>query len=181
MLTIDELEAIATQCTAEADAERERLARLIKIYARIIAARVPGKFRRGPLERSGDDGHYYSSFPPVILYKDFRGPRLIRIVEHEVSDISTSGGFYHEFRRVTEDPGLYISPEGAPYGADETGTGRVGQFAARPGYCEVMCAIEYRELAPDDVPLDRLQEAERKLRALAFPLVAAREKSAASA
>lgn len=171
-ITIEQLEALAAQIEADQAKEVERLHRLVAVYARILAAREPGKFAAKPLERSDEDGHWDNSFPPKVKYKDFTGPRLLRLRGRETDDVSTSGGFYYHWRRVTTDGGLYVDRHGQLWRSEETGTGKVGQFAAYPGDCDVMCTIEY-ERADDDVTVEELRAAEEKMRGLAFPLAAA--------
>lgn len=55
------------------------------------------------------------------------------------------------------------------YGCDETGTGRVGQYAAHPGDCDVDCTLEWMPRDLDDVSLAEIRLAEETLRELAFP------------
>lgn len=73
---------------------------------------------------------------------------------------------------MTVDVGLYVDRSGRIYGANETGTGRVGQFAAYPGDCDVDCSISWAPRDLDELSTEELSEVEQKLRALAFPLVA---------
>lgn len=171
-VTIDDLEALASQMETDVGAERARLHRLITAYARIIAAREPDRYETMPLEYSDVDGHWDNSFPPRTEYKDYRGPRLIEVCDTATTDIATSGGFYHAWRRETTDRGLYVGANGVLYGCEETGTGEVGQFAAHPGDTGVMCSLEWGPLTEDDIPTERMVAAEAQLRDLAFPLLA---------
>lgn len=181
MITIEQLEELAETAEAEVGMERKRLHRLIRAYARIIEAREPAKFGRRPLERADEDGHWDGSYPPKIQLKNFAGPRALKIIGHKTSDIATSSGFYHSWRRETEDGGLYVGPRGELYACTEKGTGEVGQYAAHPGDHNVECELEYSELDLEDVALEALSRAEETLRGLAFPLLAAREAAAESA
>src|ERR1043166_8820002 len=101
--TLTMLEALASAMEQDEQEERSRILRLIRAYARIIAAREPVKFEPRPLEYSDEDGHWDSSYPPSQQLKDFRGPRLIAIIEHATDDAATSAGFYHDYRIYTTD------------------------------------------------------------------------------
>jgi hypothetical protein len=92
---------------------------------------------------------------------------LLKVQEWTTDDLPTSRGFYHDWRRITTDGGLYVSKLGELYEADETGTGRVGPFAAHPGDCAVECTIEWSQ--KHEVSLEQLTLIEQTLRALAFP------------
>lgn len=168
MITIDDVERLATELEATESEQRAKLERLIRAYARILATREPERFPRAHTEYADEDGHWDSSFPPKQVYRSRTGPRLLRVIRADTSDVATSGGFYYEWRRVTESPGLYVSRDGQLYGAEHTGTGQFGQFAAHPGNCNVSVEIEYSPR--HDVSLDELREAEEHLRKLAFPL-----------
>jgi hypothetical protein len=174
MITIEDLETLASGLEADAQAERGRLTRLIRAYARIIFQREPAAFTRRALEHSDEDGHWDNSYPPKLEYKDRRGPKTIVVVTHDYDTVATSGGFYHDWRAVTDERGLCVDRHGDFYDATHEGTGSVGQFAAHPGSCGVMVAIEWHTVDAGEIPLDRLQLAEQKLRETAFPLVATR-------
>lgn len=173
MITIADLEAIAAQVEGEESQERERLMRLIRAYARILAVREPGVFTRRALEYSDEDGSWDNSYPPDQQYKDHTGPRTMKVAGHAWHEIATSTGFYYDWRATTKDGGLYIAPDGSLYGCTISGTGEFGRFAARPGNCNVMLTLEYDTLNSNDVKIARLRDAESALREKAFPHVAA--------
>jgi hypothetical protein len=172
-ITIEDIEMLAGQLEADAAAEGNRLTRLIRAYARIVFQRQPDAFTPRALEYSDEDGHWDNSFPPKVRYKDRRGPRTIDVVEHDYETIATSGGFYYDWRAATTERGLYVDRDGDFYDATHEGTGSFGQCAAHPGDCGVMVTIEWHTVDAGEIPLDRLQLAEKTLREKAFPLVAA--------
>lgn len=167
-ITIESLEQLATELEADQAAQRARLDRLIRAYARILAVREPHMFARKATEHGDEAGHWDSSFPPKQEFRARTGPRLLSIEAWDTEDVATSGGFYHSWRRVTTDGGLYVSKMGELYEANETGTGQLGQFAAYHGDRNVECTIEWSRKS--DVTLAQLTRAEEHLRALAFPL-----------
>lgn len=179
-ITIEALETLAAEMAGEVEAQRARLARLCAAYTRIAAAGQPDAFTRRALHHGDAAGHWDSSYPPRQVYSDLTGPRTIRILERETDDVATSGGYYYDWRRVTTEPGLYVGIDGTWYRSHETGTGRLGQFAAHPGDCSVDCEIDYVRAHADSLTVAELAEAERTLRELAFPLVAARRAEAQS-
>jgi hypothetical protein len=172
--TIESLEELARTFEAEEEAERLRLHRRIMAYARILAVREPDTFSRQALEYADVDGHYDSSYPPQQQYKNLNGPRLHMVMEANYEDIATSHGFYYDWKAVTEDPGLYIAPDGSLYGRDSEGTGKFGSFAAYPGDHQVEICFEWVRLPLNEIPRARLQAAEYELRTKAFPLIASR-------
>lgn len=172
-ITLEQVEALAEQLADEAETRRAKLRRLITAYARILAVREPEIYRPRSCWHGDEAGHWDSSFPPEQEYGDHTGPRLLRIIERETEDIPTSGGYYHAWRRVTTDLGLYVGRGGRLWGGDETGTGEVGQYAAYPGDHHVDCAIEWDTLDANDIATEQLVETEQRLRELAFPRVAA--------
>jgi hypothetical protein len=167
-ITIEQVEALATQLHSDEGTERAKLERLTTAYARILSAREPERFARQPLEKRDEAGHWDNSYPPTIEYCNYTGPRLIELSDCDYEDVPTSGGFYYDWKRVTTDPGLYVSRDGRIYGCEITGTGKLGQFAAHPGDCNVECELEYDER--DDLSVEDLRTVETALRALAFPL-----------
>jgi hypothetical protein len=169
VITIEAVEALATRLETEVGAQREKLVRLIKAYSRIIAQREPQKFPCRSTEYKDEDGHFDNSYPPKQVYKCRTGPQLLKICDNITDDIATSGSFYHDWKRVTEDPGLFISPDGTLFGCNEHGTGSFGQFAAHPGNWGVEVELEWSPLDLDQVSTLRLIEAECFLRKLAFP------------
>lgn len=173
-IELHQIEALANEICEEQATARQKLARLIRAFARIIHAKSPEAFSRRATEYSDEDGHWDNSYPPKQEYKERTGPLSISIVNSDRGEKATSGGFYHGIEYFTEDPGLFVTACGDFIGANLHGTGKFGQFAAHPGDCGVMCTIEWDELDLDDIPFDRLVKAENELRALAFPLVAAR-------
>lgn len=172
-ITIEQLESLAADLIAAAEANRGKLHRLITAYARIINLKSPEAFTRRATEWSDEDGHWDNSYPPKQEYKERTGPRTIRIINIDRESKATSGGFYHDTEWYTTDGGLSVGPDGTLWAGDLHGTGEYGQFAAHPGDCNVRCEIDYSELDLADVPLDRLIKAEKELRDLAFPLMGA--------
>ncbi len=177
-ITIESLEQLANEMEAEDAAERARLRRLIAAYSRIIYVRGDGKFHARPVEVSDEDGHWDNSYPPAIKYKDFSGPALLQVRRGDYDTVATETGFYHEWRAVTSDHGLYVDRCGDVYGREYTGTGRFGQFAAHPGSCCVQLTVEYDLLDEEELTLDDYRTVEQHLRDVAFPLVAAARKMA---
>lgn len=172
-ITLEQVEALVSTMEADEAGERSKLRRLISAYARILAAKDPTVFSRRETVRADEDGHWDNSFPPDIEAKAFIGPALIEVTRLSTEDRATTSGFYHEWERSTSDPGVYVHRTGRIYGADETGTGRVGRFAARPGNCDVDCRIDWYAREIDDVSTKELRTAEEMLRKMALPLVAA--------
>jgi hypothetical protein len=170
-ITIEALESLVANLETEESARREKLERLIRAYARIVALREPEHFPRRALHLGDEAGHWDNSYPPNQVYSDRSGPRLVKVRSSSEEDIATEGGFYYAWRRVSTDPGLYVSRTGQIYGCAETGTGRVGQFAAHPGDCEVDCEVDWS--VRDEITLADLEEVEQHMRALAFPLATA--------
>lgn len=181
-ITVEQVEALASQLEASEQEQRQKALRLIRAYARILGAREPERFRRRPTECRDEAGHWDSSYPPREEYTAHAGPRLVTARKREYQDVPTSGGFYYAWKRVTTDPGVYIARDGTIYGCDEHGTGTVGQYAAHPGDCEREIVLDWTERDPSDVPTAELLAAEEHLRGLAFPAsVKAVDKPAASA
>lgn len=172
-MKLHELEALANSICEELNNKTTKMRRLITAYARIINAREPSQFERMPCAYADEDGHWDNTYPPKQIYKDHTGPRLFEIISESTKDIATSTGFYYSWKRVTEDPGLYVAPDGELYGCTQTGTGEYSGFAAYPGDCRVDVTLEWAPLIDDEITFDRLQKAERELRAIAFPHVAA--------
>lgn len=167
-ITIESLETLATELEHDAEQQTARLKRLITAYARIVWQREPHLFARKATERGDEAGHFDNSFPPAQKFRAKTGPRLVRVEAWETEDVATSGGYYYSWKRVTTDGGVYVDRMGQIYEANETGTGRLGQFAAHPGNCDVECEIEWSR--NDNVTLAQLTAAEAHMRALAFPL-----------
>jgi hypothetical protein len=166
---IEDIEAMVAQMEADEAMRRAKLVRLIAAEARIVALREPSKFVSMPTELSDEDGHWDNSYPPAAQYKNRTGPRLLEVVDNTTQDIATSSGFYHDWKRVTEDKGLWVGTRGELYGCMETGTGRFGQFAAHPGDCGVEVELEWERWDDEDLSTEALEKAEKTLRALAFP------------
>lgn len=169
-ITLEDVEALAARLAADEATERARLERLIRAEARILAVREPGLFAPQATAYADRDGHWDHSYPPGQSYRAHTGPRLIEVREPETVDVATSPGYYHDWRRVTEYPGLYVDAEGRIWGCEESGTGRVGSFAAYPGDCDVRVEITWERRSDRDVSTEELREVERHLRAMAFPL-----------
>ena len=176
--TIEDLESLAAAWEEEAGTRRARLAMLIPAYARMLPCRAPQTFNAKALVRADEDGHYDSSFPASVELKEFAGPKRMTVVQHSFEDIATTGGFCYEWRRSATDAGLYVSPSDELYGCNETGTGKLGQFAAYPGDCNVECSLSWIRPSLDDAGKEHLQTAEKELRVLAFPLVTAAARTA---
>ena len=174
-ITLEQVEVLAATLEAEQAGRRERLLRLIRAEARILAVREPQMFGRRALEYGDEDGHWDNSYPPKMEYKDKTGPRLIKVSAAEWDSVATEGGFYHAWRATTENNGLYVGRDGALWGCTYSGTGSFGQFAAYPGNCGVTLTMEWDRLDIDDVSDDDLTMVEETLRDLAFPLTAAKE------
>lgn len=171
-ITVETLEALANELHAEGEAARAKLVRLVRAYARILAAREPERFTPRAMEYADEDGHYDNTFPPDQVYRCYTGPTLLKVRGAKTRDVATEGGFYHEWKRVTEAAGLYAAPDGGIWGCDHTGTGRVGQFAAHPGDCGVLVELTWERRSDASVSLAELLELEESLRELAFPLSA---------
>lgn len=168
-ITIDEIESLVASLEHEESERRASLKRLIAAHARKLAVSSPGSFKKRATKHGDEAGHSDNSYPPKQVYSDRTGPALLRVYDHDTEDVATSTGFYYSWKRVTTDPGLYVNAKGQIWGADETGTGRLGQFAAHPGDCDVDCTIAWRILRDDEIETASLEQAERELRALAFP------------
>jgi len=163
------VEMLAAKICEEQATAKGGLCRLIRAEAKIINARDPEQFKRKPLHHGDEEGCWDNTYPPKQTYSDYSGPRLKRIYSRVTEDTATEGGFYYRWRRTTTDGGLLVSPAGELYTSDETGTGQFGQFAAHPGNCGVSCAIEYNSIGPEPFDLHILIQAEKELRAIAFP------------
>jgi hypothetical protein len=172
-ITIEVLEALAHQVEEQEQTEREHLHRLIRAYTRILAVREPAKFRRRACEYGDETGYCDGFYLPKMQCRNYTGPRLFSIYEGDYSTIPTSTGFDHDWKAVTSDLGLYISPAGECWGRETAGTGEFGSFPAYPGDCSVEIEFHWRELAEDELPIEGLREAEERLREAAFPHVAA--------
>lgn len=168
-VTIDQLEALAVSLEQTDAEQRAKLLRMIRAEARILAVREPAKFQRKALEHGDEDGHFDGSYPPKQVFKNCTGPRLVRVHSWSTDDIATEGGFYYTWKRVTTDPGLYVARDGTIYGCDEHGTGKLGQFAAHPGDCDVECELDWDPRDLDNVTTEELATVESHMRALAFP------------
>jgi hypothetical protein len=166
-ITIEQVESLAEKLEADERAQREKAMRLIRAHCRILAVREPERFASQPLEYRDEEGHWDGSYPPDQTYQNHSGPRLIEIRDCRTEQIATSGGFYHSWKLVTVDRGLWVDARGRLFEVDESGTGRVGQYAAHPGAVDVEVALEWRPAG--DVSTADLLAAERTLRALAFP------------
>jgi len=171
-LTLDQLEALADSLQLETTNRRTKLLRMIRAYCRILANREPETFADVHTEYADEDGHFDNSYPPSLRRKNFSGPSLVEIVSYSSEDISQESGFYYSYKTVSTDRGLYFDADGTPYGGEITGTGRIGQFAAHPGDCNVDCEIDWDSHNTTSIPIARLQDAEKKLRDIAFPACA---------
>lgn len=172
-ITIERLEALIQTREENTQLRRAKLLRLISAYARIVALVQPEEFEPHATEYSDKDGHWDNSYPPTVEYKNKTGPRLIKLDGRDWEEIATSRGFYHSYKVVTTDRGVYVDRKGRLWGGDMTGTGEFGQFAAHPGQCNVQCEIEWSLLNTNELDISLLEVAEAKLRQLAFPLLTA--------
>lgn len=176
-ITIETLEMLAARAEQDDVIERVRLMRLIAAYARIASTSNPEEFRRRATRYADESGHWDNSYPPSQEYQDHSGPRSILIAESITRDVATTGGFYHRWQRVTEIGALAVGAAGLLYRSHEEGTGAVGQYAAHPGDHEVDITITWTHVDPADadaITIDEIRSCEITLRALAFPLIAAR-------
>lgn len=171
-LTIEALEALANSLSETEGNRKRELARLISAYARIIAHRTEGRFPRRSLHVGDEAGHWDNSFPPKMEYTDRRGPGLLKVIADDHEDIATSSGFYYSWRRETTNPGLWVSRDGEIYGRYQTGTGRVGQFAAHPGDCGVDIDVTWEIRPVEDIYLETLEDAEKQLREIVSEVTA---------
>lgn len=177
-ITIEQVEALAATLLAEDTATRARLVRLIAAEARIIALREPARLTRRATHHGDEAGHWDSSYPPRQVFSERTGPLTIKCWDAVTEEVPTETGYYHSWRRVTTEPGMAVDAGGRLWRSEETGTGRVGQFAAHPGDCGVDCTIEWSVVAPADVSVGDLRLVEAELRAIAFPGAVAREAQA---
>lgn len=163
-ITIEQLESLAAQTENDNAAEHARLTRLCRAMARILAARQPEAFRRWATSCTDEAGHWDGSYPPKAAWHYGHGaPSLIKVTAHETTDVPTEGGYYHAWRRQTDELGCYVGRDGSFHGCDETGTGTVGQYAAHPGDCQRDIERDWQRIEPT---LTQLQAAEERLRAL---------------
>lgn len=160
-ITIEQLEALASQIENDNETEKERLTRLCRAMIRILAVRQPELFLRHATSATDEEGRSDDSFPPSIQYHFDGAPRLIKVRSETTSDKPTSSGFYHDYQIYTNDRGCYVGRDGGFYGCNEHGTAHFGAFAAHPGTCSRDIT---RDFEPLDPTLDDLREAEAHLR-----------------
>lgn len=161
-ITIEQLETLAAEVEQTDAAEHARLLRLCGAMGRIMAGRQPDVWKHTCTSITDVSGHFDNSFPPKEE-RHGRGPSVVVVRSRETEDVPTEGGYYHGWRRQTTDGGCYLGRDGFWYRADESGTGRVGQFAAHPGDRDRDITIEWDRTTPT---LDDLQQAEPALREL---------------
>lgn len=161
-ITLEQLEALAGEVEATDQAEKERLLRFCGALGRILAARQPEAWLSMATSITDEAGHFDNSYPPKEE-RHGRGPQVIRVRRRKTEDVPTESGYYHAWRRQTLDGGCYLGKDGRWYRSDESGTGRVGRYAAYPGDCDRDITIEWETMDPT---LEDLREAEPKLRAL---------------
>lgn len=169
-ITIEQIEELANSLETTDTEQRANLQRMIRAEARILAVREPDKFTRKALEYRDEDGHWDNSYPPKQKYRNYTGPRLLKVQSCTTDDIATTSGFYYDWKRVTTDPGIYVACDGELWGCNESGTGSLGRFAAHPGDCNVEVELEWSPLDMHEVTIVQLQQVEEHLRKLAFPL-----------
>lgn len=175
-LTLEALEALAATLDEEEAQTIEKLQRMIRAYARILWNREPQRFKRQPLRRQDEAGHWDNSFPPSIEYTDHSGPRAIRCCKPEWQEVATDSGFYHSYRVTTTEPGLSVDRFGNLLRCNIEGTGEIGQYAAHPGDKNVDCDLSYE--TADDPTIEELRFCEAKLRGMAFPSSVKQEEAA---
>lgn len=166
---LESLEELAHAIVSSDAGRRELLRQMIRQYCRIMAVKSPEQFKRRALQYMDEPGHYDNSYPPEQQYADRNGPSLIRIEHGQWDEIASSGGFYYSWEAVTRTRGVYVDRHGDLYGADYSGIGAVGQFAAHPGDCGVDIHIEYSRLEEQEISTDQLREVEGELRTMAAP------------
>ena len=177
-ITLEQVEQLAQRLASQQEDERHRFLRLIAAEARIVAIRDPARFKRAPREYGDEDGYWDTSYPPDQRYKDHSGPRLLPVHEVTTEYVATTAGGYYDARVTTTDGGLYIAEDGTLWECEAVGTATWGPFAAYPGWCNVRVELDYLPVEPEDVPLQRLADAEKALRAIAFPRATALAKAA---
>jgi hypothetical protein len=173
-ITLESVEELAREIIAQDNAARERLVRLIAAEARIVARRNPVKFQRRATVYADKAGHWDNSYPPKQDYSARSGPRLLGLISRETEDVPTESGFYYDYRTITAFGGLFVDADGNLWTSDMSGTGTFGQFAAHPGECNVQCEIEWNRADVEEFATTQLQEAEARIRKLAFPLASER-------
>lgn len=161
-ITIEALEQLSHEVEATDAAEHARLLRLCNAMGKILARRQPDAWEATATSLTDVAGHFDNSYPPREATHG-RGPAVVVIRHRETEDVPTESGFYHAWRRQTTDAGCYLGRNGLWYRADESGTGRVGQYAAHPGDRDRDITIEWETTTPT---LEDLQEAEPALREL---------------
>lgn len=159
-ITIEQLEALAAQVENDNATEHERLNRLCRAMARILAGRQRELFVARATSITDEAGHFDGSYPPKEECHG-RSRALLRVRRYTVENVPTSGGFYHDFREQTTDVGCYVSLDGSLWGCDRSGTGRLGQYAAHPGECNRDITLDWHAIEPT---LDDLRAAEAALR-----------------
>jgi hypothetical protein len=162
MITIEQLEELAAKIEQTDAEEQTRLLRLCNAMGKILARRQPDVWKGTSTSITDEAGHFDNSYPPSEE-RHGRGPSVVRVRGRETEDVPTETGFYHTWRRQTTDGGCYLGRNGFWYSSDESGTGRVGQYAAHPGDRDRDITIEWERMTPT---LEDLQEAEPVLRAL---------------
>jgi len=162
IITIETLEQLAHEIEATDAAEHARLLRICNAMGRILARRQPDVWDSTATSITDIAGHFDNSYPPKQAHHG-RGPSVVVVRERETEDVPTERGFYHAWRRETTDCGCYLGRDGIWYRATESGTGRVGQYAAHPGDCDRDITIEWETTTPT---LEDLQQAEPVLREL---------------
>lgn len=160
-ITIEQLEALASQVENDDETEQARLLRLCRAMVRILAARQPEAFERGTTSITDESGHWDNSFPPKAE-RHRTGPRIIVIRGNDTAEIPTSTGFYYDFVVEPTELGCYVGRDGTFYGVEERGTAHFGQYAAHPGNCNRDITREWIRIDPT---LDDLRAAEPILRA----------------
>jgi hypothetical protein len=161
-LTIEALEQLSREVEATDAAEHTRLLRFCGAMGKILAHRQPDVWKATCTSITDVAGHFDNSYPPKAE-RHGRGPSVVIVRARVIEDVPTEGGFHYAWRRQTTDGGCYLGHDGAWYRADESGTGRVGPFAAYPGDCDRDITVEWVETTPT---LEDLRQAEPALRDL---------------
>lgn len=171
MISISDLDSLAERLAAAQADRAKSLATLCASYVRLLRVAKPRLFQAMPTEYRDEDGHFDNSYPPKQRYRAHTGPRLLEIADAETEQIATSRGYYHTWKQVTTYGGLWVDIDGDWWRCTENGTGRVGQFAAHPGSCDVDVRLAWRKVPLRELEVDELELAEALLRRLATPVI----------
>jgi hypothetical protein len=167
-VTLEQVEVLEAELEQAHQREQERLTRLVRAHCRVLAVREPECFERRPFEYCDKPTSDYS-FPPGQEWRDFVGPRLLKVESLSWDQDALGGGFYHRWRVASQQPGVYLAPDGSLWGGIASGEGGFRSIAAYPGDGDVRLLIEWRPLEADEITIETLIAAEEHVRELAFP------------